>query len=158
MMEKLNMGKEAKIGVGVVLGLLVILGGVVGVRVSSLGGDGESDAAIQDAEATATDAPVSVQPGVAVAANPLPKPSTPASRPLSEKPPTPTKPTLVTPEYPEPPASGAAQWRQLAIQDASAGAAGVSEAGSGLAYVPPSRPSPYDPPGRYGVASAPPPP
>ncbi len=152
------MGKEAKIGVAVILGLLVVLGVVVGVRVASLGGNTDSEVAAEQADTANTESAVSVQPGVAVSSNPLATPSKPASPPPAAKPAAAKKPTVLTPENAEPPASGAAPWRQLAVQDANSGTPNASEAGSGLSYMPPPRPSPNDPAGRYGSAYAAPPP
>lgn len=150
------MGKEAKIGVAVILGLLAVLGVIVGVRVASLGGNTDPDFAVEEPDTANAESAVSVQPGVAVSSNPLATAGKPASSPSTAKPATSKKPIVLAPEHPEPPASGAAPWRQLAIQDANSETVGTSEAGSGLSYMPP--PSPNDPHGRSGNAYPAPPP
>ena len=149
------MGKEAKIGVAVILGLLVVLGIVVGVRVASLGGDDTPLDPDGQADATTEESPVSVEQGVAVSASLPRKPSEPASKPNpsspSKKPDEPPKPSLVTPDHPESPDSPAAQWRRLAVADAESGTAGVVEVSEGGSTMPPPPdPSPQTPNPRYG--------
>ncbi len=158
------MGKEAKIGLGVIAGLFVVLGGVISMRVASLGRDPGLDFGDDASEAAAADAG-SVQPAVLPAAmasagggstggsaNPKPEP---AKRPEPE---IARKPTVLSPETPEPSAGAEPKWRELAAQGGAATASDDPYAGAAPSYMPsPPRPVPDVPAGPYGNAYATPP-
>ncbi len=155
------MGKEAKIGLALIVGLFLVLGVVITVRVASLGGDssldpGDESAEKADAEAASTQAGVlSSADGTAGAASTEAK-TNPAEKPVPE---TSEKPTVLSPERPESSDGAEPKWRELASQDGFAAASDDPYAGTTPSYMPsPPRPEMEAAAGPYGSRYAAPPP
>ncbi|MFW5693319.1 MAG: LysM peptidoglycan-binding domain-containing protein [Thermoguttaceae bacterium] len=155
------MGKEAKIGLAVIVGLFLVLGAVITMRVASLGGDSSPDPADESAE-TADVEPTSTQAavlpsasGTAEAASTKPK-TEPDEEP---EPRSSEKPTILSPERPESSDDAEPKWRELASQDEFAAASDDPYAGTTPSYMPsPPRPEMEDAAGSYGSRYAAPPP
>lgn len=155
------MGKEAKVGLAVIVGLFLVLGAVITVRLTSLGNDpvldpGEESAETADAGAASTQAGVLPSAtGSATAASTKPN-TEPDAKP---EPKSSEKPTILSPEHPESSAGAEPKWRELASQDGVVAASDDPYAGTTPSYMPsPPQPETEVPAGTYGNAYATPPP
>ncbi len=154
------MGKEAKIGLAVILGLLLILGVVITVRVASFARDAGPDLADDTPGAAGAESPESKEAAVVPAATSSQKPSgsassSPARQDRKPAPAAAPKPTVLSPEDPEPTTRGAAQWRQFATTDDSTNSAAGPYGGSSPSYMPgPPLPAMDEATERYGSAYA----
>ena len=147
------MGKEVKLGLAVIVGLFVVLGGVITVRLASLGGAGESAFAenASNDTATGTETPAKT-PAANSAAKPggdAPRDAEPARKPAAT---VAQKPTMLSPEDPEPSAGGGIRWGELAVER------GPAEGDTDPKPAPSDPPQPDAPPAESGGAGAAPPP